>query len=174
MKLEGSFTLSASRDTVWQKLMDAQVLARVLPGNEGLETGPEGGYQVALKVGIGAVKGTYSGRIEILDPVPPERYRLKIEGRGARSFLKGEGDLALAEQGSSSTLIHYVGEIQLGGLLASVGQRLLEGAARQMISRFFEALAHEIHSTAGPTAVPAPPDSNAAPESPPPPSTASS
>lgn len=69
---------------------------------------------------------------------------------------------------------HHAGEIHVGGLVASVGQRLLEGAARQMISRFFEGLAREIHSTAGWAAASAPPDSNAAPESPPPPSTASS
>lgn len=174
MKLEGSYTLPAARDTVWQRLMDPQVLARVLPGCEGMEAGPEGSYQGALKVGIGAVKGTYSGRIEILDPAPPERYRLKIEGRGTGGFLKGEGDLALAEQGPSSTLIRYAGEVQVGGLVASVGQRLLEGAARQMISRFFEGLAREIHSAAGRAGVSAPQDSNAAPESPPPPSTVSS
>ena len=174
MKLEGSYTIPAPRHAVWEKLMDSQALARVLPGCESLEAGLEGNCHLTLKVGVGPVKGTYRGRIEILDPAPPERYRLKFEGRGTGGFVEGEGSLALAEQGPSSTLVHYAGEVQVGGLVASVGQRLLEAVARQMISRFFEGLTREISSTAGQAAVSAPQDSNARPETPPPPSTASS
>lgn len=145
MKLEGSYTVPARRETVWQRLTDPQVLARSLPGCEKMEPGPDGSYQTELKLGIAAVKGTYRGRVEILDPVPPERYRLKVEGKGTGGFLKGEGTLTLTESGGG-TQISYSGEAQVGGLIASVGQRLVLGAAKQIVNQFFEAFAKQVAS----------------------------
>jgi carbon monoxide dehydrogenase subunit G len=146
MKLDGTYTIPAPRETVWKHLMDPQTLARALPGCERLEPAPDGSFSAQLKVGIGAVKGTYQGRVEILDPAPPERYRLKVEGKGAGGFVKGEGTLALSES-AGGTSISYSGEAQVGGLVASVGQRLLEAAARQTLSQFFQAFAKQIQSS---------------------------
>src|SRR2546422_6674720 len=83
MKIEGSYTLRVPRNLAWQRLLDPQALARALPGCEKFEPDPaDGSYRAELRVGIGQIKGTYHGRIEILEPVPPERYKLKIEGKG--------------------------------------------------------------------------------------------
>lgn len=143
MKIEGSYTVSAPRDIVWKNLMNPEVLARALPGCEKLEPSPDGGFHAQMKVGIGAVKGTYRGRVEILEPLPPERLRMRVEGQGTGGFLKGEGTLEFSEQGGG-TIIHYSGDAQVGGVIASVGQRLVLGVAKQIVNQFFEAFAEQV------------------------------
>ena len=90
MKLEGTYTVPAPRDLVWQHLMNPQTLARALPGCEKMEQNADGSFGAELKVGIGAVKGTYQGRVEILDPAPPERFRMKVEAKGSGGFAKAK------------------------------------------------------------------------------------
>ena len=143
MKIEGSYKVPALREIVWQQLMNPEVLARSLPGCEKLEPNPDGSYHAELRVGIAAVKGNYHGHIEILDPVPPERFRMKVEGQGTGGFLKGEGTLVLTED-PAGTLISYSGEAQVGGVIASVGQRLILGAAKHIINQFFAAFAKQV------------------------------
>jgi carbon monoxide dehydrogenase subunit G len=143
MKLEGTYTIHAPREAVWKQLLNRDVLARAIPGCEKLEPNPDGSYNAELKMGIAMVRGTYRGRVEILDPVPPEHFRMKVEGQGSGGFLKGEGTLTLAESGSE-TLISYTGEAQVGGLFASVGQRMILTAARQIVEQFFQAFAKQV------------------------------
>jgi uncharacterized protein len=138
MKIEGTYMLPAPRQTVWEHLLNPESLAKCLPGCEKLEPQPDGSYRAEMKVGIAAVKGTYHGRVEILDPVPPEHFRMKVEGKGTGGFLKGEGTLTLLGE-SAETLVGYSGEAQVGGVIASVGQRLVQGAARQIVQQFFQA-----------------------------------
>jgi carbon monoxide dehydrogenase subunit G len=150
MKIEGTYRVPASRDTVWQGLMNRDVLARSLPGCEQLQPNADGSYHAEMNVGIASVKGKYHGRIEILDPVVPERYRLKVEGKGTGGFLQGEGTLVLAEQGNE-TLITYSGEAQVGGVIASVGQRLVLGAAKQIVKQFFGQFTRQLHQPFSPS-----------------------
>jgi carbon monoxide dehydrogenase subunit G len=145
MKIEGTYMVPAPRQTVWEHLLNPKTLARSLPGCEKLEPQPDGSYHAEMKVGIAAVKGTYHGRVEILDPVPHERFRMKVEGQGTGGFLKGEGTLTLLGE-SSETLIGYSGEAQVGGVIASVGQRLVQAAARQIVQQFFQAFSKQIAS----------------------------
>lgn len=113
---------------------------------------PDGSFHAELRVGIAAVKGTYRARVEIHDPAPPEHFRMKVEGQGAGGFLKGEGTITLTAVssgeagGGAETVITYSGDAQVGGLIASVGQRLMQGAAKQIVNQFFEALARQIPS----------------------------
>ena len=146
MKLEGTYTIPAPRETVWQHLLNPATLARALPGCEKLQPNADGSFSAELKVGIGAVRGTYSGRVEILDPKPPESYRIRVEGKGAGGFVKGEGTLKLTEQ-ADGTVIAYSGEAQVGGMIASVGQRLLQGASRQIVDKFFGAFAQQVRGS---------------------------
>lgn len=143
MKLEGTYTIHASRELVFNYLLNPEVLARAIPGCEKLEPNPDGSYNAELKMGIAMVRGTYRGRVEILDRVPPEHFRMKVEGQGSGGFLKGEGTLTLAESGSE-TLISYTGEAQVGGLFASVGQRMILSAARQIVEQFFQDFARQV------------------------------
>ena len=143
MKLEGSTTVPAPREIVWQQLMNPEVLARSMPGCEKMEPNPDGSFRAELRIGIAAVKGTYQGRIEILDQAPPDHYRMKVEGKGAGGFLRGEGTLTLSPSGSG-TLVSYSGDVQVGGLIASVGQRLILGAAKQVVNQFFESFTKQV------------------------------
>src|SRR5579863_7730978 len=145
MKLEGTYTIHAPQEIVWKQLLNPDVLARSIPGCEKLEPNPDGSYNAELKMGIAMVRGTYRGRVELLDQVPPEHFRMKVDGQGSGGFLKGEGTLTLAESGNE-ILISYMGEAQVGGLFASVGQRMILSAARQIVEQFFEAFQKQVPS----------------------------
>jgi len=145
MQLEGAYKILATREKVWESLLTPQVLARALPGCEKLVPNPDGSFAAEMRVGIAAVKGTYRGRIEILDAVPPEHFRMKVEGQGTAGFLRGEGTLTLVA-GGAGTMIQYSGEAQVGGVMASVGQRLLLAAAKHIVAQFFEAFARQFPS----------------------------
>ena len=143
MKIEGSYKIPAPRDLVWAKLMDPQALKQALPGCEKFEPDGSGGFNIVMKVGIAAIKGSYQGRVEIADPIPPQSYRMKIEGKGTGGFLKGDGTLSLSDS-PEGTAINYSGDAQVGGPIAGVGQRLIQAGARQVVNQFFQSFAKQI------------------------------
>ncbi len=145
MKLKGSHTFQAPRQTVWDLLMNPDVIARILPGVETFTPLGQDEYQAKINLGIGAVKGEYTGRVTLRDIIPPTYYKLVLNSNSQRGFVKGEGALNLEEQGGV-TVLNYEGEAQIGGQLAGVGQRLLEGAARTLINQGFKALEAEIEA----------------------------
>jgi uncharacterized protein len=140
MRIEGSYKVPAPPEVVYQNLLDPVALCRALPGCEKLTPNPDGSYQTEMKVGIAAVKGTYQGRVEILDQKPSERFRMKIDAQGKAGFLKGEGVIVLTESGTE-TIVSYSGDSQVGGMIAAVGQRMIQAATKQIVSRFFQAFA---------------------------------
>ena len=147
MTLNGSYRISAPRQAVWAALMDPEVLKKCLPGCEKLDpVGPDA-YRAHMKVGIAAIKGSYQGSVSIHEKVAPEKFRMVVEGKGAPGFLRGEGSFDLAEEGSE-TVLRYQGTAQVGGMIAGVGQRLVQGAARMVVRKFFEALSSHLASTA--------------------------
>ncbi len=143
MKVEGSYTLPAAREKVWALLNDPAVLARATPGVRALT--PEGvdTYKATIEVGVGPVRGSYAGQVSIADKVPPERMTLKVEGGGRPGTIRATGELRLEEQ-DGRTIVHYTGDAQVTGLVASVGHRLMSGVARQMAAEFFKALEREL------------------------------
>ena len=142
MKLEGTHQLYASRERVFHCLVDPQILQRCIPGCERLEQTGENTYAATIRTGVGTIKGLFAGTVRLEDMRPPEHYRIAVEGKGQPGFMKGSGDLELAEEGEA-TLIKYTGEIQVGGLIASVGQRMIQGTAKMMAAQFFLALEAE-------------------------------
>lgn len=143
MKLEGTYTLRASRQKVWQMLNDPAVLARVTPGIKQLI--PQGGdvYKATLEIGVGPVKGTYEGKVSIADKAPPERMRLQVEGGGKPGTIRASGEFRLEER-NGETIVAYSGDAQITGVIASVGQRLIGGVAKQITTEFFKALEREL------------------------------
>lgn len=139
MNLEGSHTINAPRARVYESLIDPQVLQQCIPGCESLERTSEGIYAMKIRAGVGPIKGLFNGTVRMEDLREPEHYRLVVEGKGTTGFLKGSGDLDLVEEGDT-TVIKYTGEMQVGGMIASVGQRMVLSAARMMASQFFTAL----------------------------------
>lgn len=144
MKIETTQELHATRDRVYSALTDPEVLRRCIPGCESLEKTDEDTYSATLKAGVGSIKGTFKGEVRLEDMRPPEHYRIEVEGKGAIGFAKGSADFDLAES-DGVTVITYSGELQIGGTIAGVGQRMIQGAAKMMASRFFAALEAEVN-----------------------------
>jgi hypothetical protein len=139
MKLEGKYRVPAPRPQVWTVLQDANLLARVLPGCEKLETVGENKYSAVVKIQVGPLQGTFSGTILLGDMVAPESYTMDFDGKGALGFVKGKGAVRLVEV-EGATDVHYTGDASIGGRIASVGQRLMETSARALIEQTFDLL----------------------------------
>ncbi len=148
MKIVGNYTFAASREEVWAALNDPEVLARTIPGCQRLEQVGENEYESTLKIGLQAVRGVYSGRVKIDNLRPPEYYEIYVDGKGSNGFLKGSGSIQLREE-NGHTILDYGGEAHVGGTIASVGQRLLDGAAKTLISQSLKALATQIEARRG-------------------------
>ena len=137
MKIDGSYTFNAPRERVWQVLLDPKVLAQCVPGCESLnEVGPDQ-YEAIMKVGVASVKGTYKGKVSIKDKQPPSHYVLSGEGSGGPGFMQGDVAVEL-EENNGQTLLKYSSEAKVGGLIASIGQRMLNGVAKMMLDQFFK------------------------------------
>jgi carbon monoxide dehydrogenase subunit G len=148
LKITGSYTIDAPREQVWAALNDIDVLARIVPGCERLEQVGDNEFEGKVKIGIQSIKGTYSGKIRLEDIRPPEHYKLVASGRSASGVVDGAGLVDLAEQ-DGKTVLTYTGDAQIGGTLASVGQRLIEGASRQLINQSLKALVEQINQRMG-------------------------
>jgi carbon monoxide dehydrogenase subunit G len=148
MKIEGLQELRAKRERVYQVLTDPEVLRRSIPGCERLEKTSENTYAVTLRAGVGSIKGLFTGNVRLEDLRPPSHYRLVVDGKGQPGFLKGSGDLELEEQ-ADATVIKYQGDVQVGGTIASVGQRMIQGAAKMMATQFFTAIEAEAQTETG-------------------------
>ncbi|RMG54244.1 MAG: carbon monoxide dehydrogenase [Acidobacteria bacterium] len=142
MKIAGKHAVAAERQEVWQLLVDPEVLRRCTPGVEELREVGDGEYDVVMQLGVGAVRGRYEGRIKVKPEEPGTTMRLDVEGRGSQGIVRGKGVLRL-EGENEGTEIAYEGEVQLGGPIASVGQRMLQSTARMLAGQFFTALAAE-------------------------------
>lgn len=148
MRVEYRQEYPAPVETVWNTLLDPDVLARHIPGCKRLEPDGDGVYRAVLEVGIGPVKGTYTGWVELRDQRPPTSYRLVVEGDGAPGHVKGEGLIELSPT-AGGTELRVEGDAAVAGTLASVGQRLLGAVARMLIGSFFSSMAPEIEARAG-------------------------
>ena len=140
MKISGSYTLPVPPERAYQVLQDPVELGRAIPGCEGLEKiGPDE-YKMKMKLVLAALAGQFEGKVRITNQVPPVSFRLVVEGSGRIGFLKGEGLLKLSPQ-DSNTEVSYDGDAQVGGTMAAVGQRLIDGTSKMMIKKFFDKLA---------------------------------
>jgi carbon monoxide dehydrogenase subunit G len=136
MKIEGSADIPAPRERVWAAFLDPTVLAQALPGCEKLEAVGENEYKATMKVGVAAIKGTFEGRVKLSDLEPPNRYRMAVEGSGGPGFVRGEAAMQMSDA-EGGTRVGYDADVQVGGLIASVGQRMLGGVTKMMLDQFF-------------------------------------
>jgi carbon monoxide dehydrogenase subunit G len=136
MKIEGSHEIPAPRQKVWDAFLDPARLKQAIPGCEKLEAiGPDE-YKATMKVGVAAVKGTFEGKVKITDKQAPDSYKMGVEGSGGPGFVRGEAAITLTDAGSG-TRVAYSADVQVGGLIAGVGQRMLGGVSKMMADQFF-------------------------------------
>ncbi len=148
MEATGEYRLGVSRQTVWNALLDPEVLQRCIPGCEAFEKLADDRYKATVKTAIGPVKATFTSELRITRAVPPERYRLEGEGKaGAVGFGRGGADVTLKAEGAE-TVLRYAADFQVGGRLAQIGSRLVAGATRKLADQFFERLARTIDERA--------------------------
>ena len=137
MTMNGEVELAAPRETVWAKLNDSEVLKASIPGCEELEVTDEHGYRAVAKIKIGPVSARFKGKVTLSDIDPPNGYKISGEGEGGvAGFAKGGATVRLAEK-DGGTLLSYDVEAQIGGKLAQLGQRLINGTAKKLADEFF-------------------------------------
>lgn len=140
MKLAGEHVFNGPREEVWKVVRDPEVLATALPGTQSLSQVSENEYEGTMNVRIGPVAGVFAGCVVVSDELPPESYTLTVEGKGNPGWAKGSGQVRLVEQGDGTTLMKYEGEVQIGGRIASVGQRLIDSVSKSLIRQGLETL----------------------------------
>ena len=139
MHLTGTYEFAAPVERVWDLLMDTKAIAACLPGCRELRDLGEDRYQAELVVAVAAITGNYGATIAIEDKAPPRSYRLVVQGTGRTGFVKGEATIAL-QPGATGTTVQVASNAEVGGMVARVGQRLIEGVARTTMNRFFACL----------------------------------
>jgi len=143
MKLEGSYEVKAPRAKVWSAFLDPETLRKAIPGCEKLEmVGPDE-YKATLKIGVAAVKGTFEGKVRLSDKKPSDSYRLAAEGSGGPGFLRADTLISLADI-DGGTRVSYTADVQVGGLIAGVGQRMLGGVSKMMADQFFNRMSEQL------------------------------
>jgi carbon monoxide dehydrogenase subunit G len=123
------------------------MLKQAIPGCEKLDAiGPDE-YKATMKVGVAAVKGTFEGKVKLSDQQPPDSYRLAVEGSGGPGFVRGSTVISLSDI-EGGTRVTYSADVQVGGLIAGVGQRMLGGVSKMMADQFFNKMGQLLTSPA--------------------------
>jgi uncharacterized protein len=145
MTMTGEVQLTAPRETVWQKLNDPEVLKQCIPGCESLELIGDHEFQAVAVNKVGPVKARFKGKVRLTDLDPPNGYKISGEGDGGvAGFAKGGAEVKLTPK-DAGTLLTYTVEAQIGGKLAQLGQRLVNGAAKKMADEFFVKFAQAVN-----------------------------
>jgi hypothetical protein len=137
MKLEGSYDIAAPRQTVWDAFLDTERVRQAIPGCEKMEPLGNDEYKAVMKVGVAAVKGTFEGKVRIGDKKPIDSYRLAAEGSGAPGFVRSDTLITFTDTDGGGTRVSYSADVQIGGLIAGVGQRMIGGVSKMMADQFF-------------------------------------
>lgn len=139
MTMNGEIDLAASQDVVWAKLNDPEVLKACIPGCESLEKISDNEFQAVATNKVGPVKARFKGKVRFSDIDAPNGYKISGEGDGGiAGFAKGGATVRLKPADGGGTVLSYDVEAQIGGKLAQLGQRLVNGAAKKMADQFFE------------------------------------
>jgi len=142
VKLTGTYTLPAPREKVFAALIDPSIIQKCIDGCEKMVATGEDSYDAHLKIGVAGLNGSYVGKVQIKDKKPPESYTLVMEGKGGPGYVKGTAKITL----SGNTELRCEADAQVGGLIAAVGSRLIEAAAKKMMDEFFRKFGEQLRS----------------------------
>ncbi|SVC71348.1 uncharacterized protein METZ01_LOCUS324202 [marine metagenome] len=139
MKLSGSYEFDAAPEKVWQTLTDPDALRGCIPGCEKMDSLGNDEYTATVTISMGPIRSKFDAKVTMVDLQPFESYKLVVEGNGPSGFVRGESQIKLTENGNKTT-VDVDSDSSSGGLLARVGQRMIESFARSMMDRFFTCL----------------------------------
>ena len=144
MRIDGQFLFEhIAAVSLWNFLTDPDQIAQCLPGCEKLVQNGDASYQMTLKIGVGPIQGTFSGAVRLDNLNPVSDFRMAVSGSGTHGFVQGEGKITLDVAGDG-TQLSYAGDVTAGGAIATVGQRMIGGAARLVIDKFFKCAATKL------------------------------
>jgi len=149
MKLDGEYLFNGPREELWKLVRDPQVLSKALPGAQSLNKLSDTEYEGVMHLSIGPMSGDFAGKLVVSNEVPPESCTLTVEGKGGPGFVKGTGHVQLIEQPEGKTLMKYTGDLQVGGKLASTGQRMIDTVSKSMIRQGLETLDKALQARVG-------------------------
>ena len=147
MEITSTYKFAAPPEDVWVLLMDPDAIKACLPGCRDLRPVDDNRYHAEMTVGVAAITGTFSATVTLSDQSPPNSYRLSVEASGKPGFARGAANIAL-NPSAVGTEVAVTASAEVGGLIARVGQRLVEGVARMTMDRFFSCLADRAASGA--------------------------
>ena len=139
MRVEGHEIIAVSRADAWRGVNDPEVLQACTPGVTRLEETHPGHFDATLELKLPAIHGRFDGSVDIVERIEPVRLKLQIDAKGPLGFVNGEAELQL-EEAEAGTILRYVADIQVGGQIARLGQRMLSGVTKEMAGQFFESL----------------------------------
>lgn len=139
MKLSGSYEFDAPPENVWNALTDPESLAGCIPGCEKLEAAGNDEYKATVTMSVGPISNKFDATVKMVDKNPYESYKLVVEGDGPSGFVRGESEIKFTDNNGKTT-VNVESESSSGGLLARVGQRMIESFAKSMMDRFFTCL----------------------------------
>ena len=143
MKLSGSYEFNAPPEKVWQTLTDPESLSSCIPGCEKMESLGNDEYTATVTIAMGPIRSKFEAKVKMVDMKPYESYSLVIEGNGPSGFVRGESQIKLTANNGNTT-VDVESDTSSGGLLARVGQRMIESFARNMMDRFFTCLQESV------------------------------
>jgi len=146
--MSGEYRIPASREKVWAALNDPETLKASIPGCESLEMIGDDAFTAKVVAKVGPVKAKFSGEVKLLNINPPESYTISGEGKGgAAGFAKGGADVKLADDGEGGTVLTYTAKADVGGKLAQLGSRLIDGTSKKMADEFFSNFKEQVAPT---------------------------
>jgi carbon monoxide dehydrogenase subunit G len=143
MKLTATYAIAAPRPRVFAALTDPEVLQRAIEGCESFTQTSESTYEARLRVGVGSIKGVFTGQARMEHVQPPESYTLAIDGRGGPGWAKGSAEMRLLDEGAQTSVVCDA-DVVVGGVVAAVGSRLIAAVAKRMMDQFFARLGTEL------------------------------
>ena len=150
MELTETYTLPVPQQRAWEALNDTEILRASIPGCDSIEPDGENAYAVALSAAVGPVKARFKGRMELTHIDAPHTYTIVFEGQGgAAGFGKGQTHVTLEPEGDEATKLTYTATAQVGGKLAQIGSRLVDGAARKLAGEFFKRFGEQLTGGSG-------------------------
>jgi carbon monoxide dehydrogenase subunit G len=144
MQLSADYHFAKSPETVWDALMNPDVLAGCIPGCRSMEPDGPNRYRAAVDIRVGPVGGQYDAVVILSDLDPPNSYKMSIEGSGRIGFASGRATVTLTPAGDNVTTVKVDADSQVGGAVARVGQRMMGSVARGMLDRFFTCLSESV------------------------------
>ncbi len=164
MEITGEYRIAAPREKVWEALNDPEVLKQCIPGCESLEKTSPTSFAAKVVMRVGPVKASFAGQVTLSDLDPPKGYKISGEGKGgAAGFAKGGAEVTLEAVDANVTILRYKATANVGGKLAQIGSRLIEGTAKKLSDDFFGGFARLV-APAAPEATAEGPMAPAAPK----------